>query len=384
MLRKIKKIIRKILVDILVREILRVYSIAEAFFIFHAIKCTTNNKSVLLIEPNDTHAEILPGFSKYFLELGYSVHVVFRHKMKSEHPFSRIRDKNLFLYGCTYFSTHRIYEYADKRFELVVITTSVVYAEQIYDFLAQHKNLYNTKLGTVAVMHNKNCINSSAMCNMIKESRIISLRDFENTPKTYSIAPIHFGNISQHYKNKKTIFIIVGAIEKNRRDYDLLFSAIRKLIKSGIHNFSVVLAGKNYSLRIPNDISSNIIITGRVNFPILYAHIEKSDFIIPLLNSKINDHVEYITSQVSGSRQIIFGFHKPCIIESTFMKTFDITNKESIEYFDENLYLAMQRAINMTNADYNRMVKKLEMCALHLYTRSKMNLKALLNNISAA
>ena len=44
--------------------------------------------SVLLIEPNRYHGEILSGFASYFLELGYHVDVLVLHEIYRLKPFA--------------------------------------------------------------------------------------------------------------------------------------------------------------------------------------------------------------------------------------------------------------------------------------------------------
>lgn len=71
-----------------VRQFLQRYSV----FTFTSFRRFLNKKvlphSVLLIEPNRYHGEILSGFASYFLKLGYQVDVLIPRELYKLKPFS--------------------------------------------------------------------------------------------------------------------------------------------------------------------------------------------------------------------------------------------------------------------------------------------------------
>ena len=54
-------------------------------------------KSVLLIEPNGCHGEVLPGMAKYFMDLGYKVSVVLSAENFAQKPFAECRELRYFV-----------------------------------------------------------------------------------------------------------------------------------------------------------------------------------------------------------------------------------------------------------------------------------------------
>ena len=53
-------------------------------------------KSVLLIEANICHGEVLPGMAKYFMDLGYKVSVVLSAENFAQKPFCRMPEIKVF------------------------------------------------------------------------------------------------------------------------------------------------------------------------------------------------------------------------------------------------------------------------------------------------
>ena len=53
--------------------------------------------SVLLIEPNDVHGEVIPGYVKYLLDLGYNVDVI--HYQVCQNPLCRLSDSRIRIFN---------------------------------------------------------------------------------------------------------------------------------------------------------------------------------------------------------------------------------------------------------------------------------------------
>ena len=61
-------------------------------FFFHKI----SRHTILIIEPNTYHGEILPGFIKYFEDLGYSVELFLRTQHILDCPFVLLKKSHSF------------------------------------------------------------------------------------------------------------------------------------------------------------------------------------------------------------------------------------------------------------------------------------------------
>ena len=355
----------------------------QAQYILSKIRSSTRPK-VVLLEPNETHAEVLPGFAQYFLQAGYDVHVALRRGMAGELPFCRmVEDENLHLYACGRFCTHFLFDLLDNDTDLVILATSLEYAPQKHDFLEKHKDLHRTKCGTVVVLHDIEDYSSPAMQHLLACRRIITLGRFSALQRSFPVVPLYFGPVAKHKMDDRKHFIVVGASEKNRRDYPLLFRAGRSLLRSGKRNFLVTLAGINYGLYVPDELKEHIVIYGRLSFPALYDLLEKSDFIIPLLNEFNADHLSYITRRVSGTRQLMFGFAKPCLINAAFAEAFSIDAEHSLFYEKNGLSCAMKLAISMEMEEYDQRVNALLSRSASIYAESTEAVGALLNHVGA-
>ena len=59
-------------------------------------KTPVRKNSVLIVEPNPYHAEILPGFVRYFQDLNYNVDIILRHENFCDSSFAEYKDINVF------------------------------------------------------------------------------------------------------------------------------------------------------------------------------------------------------------------------------------------------------------------------------------------------
>jgi len=338
-------------------------------------------KNVVFIEPNETHAEVLPGFAYYFLLLGYSVHVLMRRKCFEENPFVNMNNERLHIYKSGYRAAHIIYEKVGPEIDLVVITTSSVYADPVYDFLGTHPRLKKAKFGTVAVLHHIREFNSKSMGTLVQQSRIITLQAFPGFKNGCPLAPIYFGKVEKHQKNPVTKFVVVGGVEKSRRDYDLLFEAVDRLLAEGVENFSVTVIGLRYDFTIPERFQGFISAAGRVDFKKLYDYLNESDFILPLLNTNNHLHHEYGQVQTSGARQLSFGFLTPCVIENHFARRFGFSEFSAITYDNSVFPEALRKAIALNDREYDSLVENIAGQAEKIHGESLQNLKNMLERL---
>jgi len=359
----------------------KVIAFFESKIIYTRLKNNIGEKNVVFIEPNVTHAEILPGFAHYFLLLGYNVHVIMRRKCANEDPFVNMDAENLHIYKSSYQATHLLYRCIENGFDLIVLMSSLVYAAPPYDFLQNHKYLYKTKLGTIAVLHNINEFTSVSMKILIQQSRIITLQPFSNFRNGYSVAPIYFTNVETHKKNSTTQFVVIGNFEESRRDYELLFEHIDMLLAMEIKNFSVTLIGEASNFKKLKKIYRFLHILGRLNFKDMYDQLKNSDFIIPLLNSNNQLHLKYGLIKTSGSRQLSLGFLTPCIIEKHFADCFGFTTSSAIVYEKPEFLNSLHKAIVMSSKEYNYYIENLKLQSEKIHNESLQNIKKLLKGL---
>lgn len=123
----------------------------------------------------------------------------------------------------------------------------------------------------------------------------------------------YFKNNQNNISNKNIItsFISIGELAKHRRNSSLLTNAIKELDSQGVSNFKITIIGKGELESIPLEIRHYFNILGRVDYQTMFSELEKSDFILPLLDPNIESHKRYINS---GTTTIIFvfNFNKSC------------------------------------------------------------------------
>ena len=92
---------------------------------FEVIFKNLRKNSVLVVEPNGCHYEVVPGFAKYFSDLGYHVDILVRDR--HELDFLNESDKDIRIYSLgenfgVFLADERL-----RRYEHLVFTSSVKY-----------------------------------------------------------------------------------------------------------------------------------------------------------------------------------------------------------------------------------------------------------------
>lgn len=332
-------------------------------------------KSVLIIEPNKCHSEILPGYAKYFLDLDYHVHIVLCTQLKKEKPFVRMNMKKTRIFSCSHGSMNVLINLNKlTRYQNILLTTTAYY--ELRDKNNYHVSTLSKykKLGKypslIVVEHDLKDISRFNEDDLLKSNKLVTLGKFK---KGIFINPHYFGKVSITPKNHKIRFICVGAIIPSRRNYSKLMDAVERLAANK-QNFEVVIIGLGKIEDIPSHIRPYFILRGRLKFSEMYHEMESADFYLPLLDQDNSEHERYITSAVTGAAQLIYGFSKPCVIHKKFAGFYRIDTSISIVY-EKDLYDALCAAISLNQEQYSEMQKGLVKIACDIYSESLDNLK---------
>ena len=163
-------------------------------------------------------------------------------------------------------------------------------------------------------------------------------------------------------------------MQEHRRNNSTILNAAEKLVDRGIKNFRIIVIGKGNLRGVSKALEKHVELRGALPFSDMFDTIEEADFFLTAY--ELPKHSRYITSGTSGSFQLIYGFLKPCIINSDFaeINKFDPSNsiiyKTSDEYAD-----AMERAIKMGIKDYSKMRDALSDTVLQINAESLSNLR---------
>lgn len=358
------------------------------FFFFYKLKANTicknnylhfliekNKKEILIIEKYNMHGECLPGFIKYFIDIGYNnIDILINENLLKLNPLniSLINNKiNIFAYSLTTI---------ENFIELGVCDYYKICFFNSFGYDKKQELNKNFKFKKLTVIHNLNFINKKNENNY----NIIVLKNFYKNNSFYEINPHYFGEYKFHNKSKKiTNFITVGNIENFRKNYNILFNNVKELIKNNIFNFHVTIIGRILEKSIKNivinkNLSNYITLTGRIPYDEMFQKISQADFFLPLLDSK--KHIKYLKEKTSGSFQLVYGFNIPMVIEKIFAEKYGFDNKNSVIYFSEkNFFYKLNDSINMKNEEYQKLKYNLKIKAKEIEKNSLENLKILLN-----
>lgn len=351
------------------------------------IKSLTNNKPIikentfLLWEPcSKSHSEVLPGFAKYLLDLGYEVSVLTTQKNIKEGLFSKFQNDKLFINNLSQRKIRKYIKNNDLSNVKGVLTTTAgklcdsIHYNNMYS--AFNKNADKKKL--FFVEHEiKPSVDEGTWNN-----KLITLRkmNYKNADSVV-VNPHYFGEIKQTKKNEDfTNFITIGALRAKRKNSNIIIDAVEKLHNKGIENFKVTIVGKGTLKDLPSHLRKYFDIKGHLGFKKMYEEIEKSDFILTAYDDKNVSHQRYNTTGTSGTFQLVYGFLKPCIIVESFAQINDFTLDNSIFYKNiEDYKNALEKAIKLSSSDYKKMQDNLKQTVDKIYKNSLNNLKELIN-----
>ncbi len=328
-----------------------------------------------------SHSEVIPGYAKYLIELGYHVSVLLNPDRYKENLFARFKDKNISYNKMT---KQEILDFF-KRDSLenvkgVLVTTAGKLCNNIdiddcYKTFNQNVDL--SKL--FFVFHNaKFAVDAGTW-----RKNLITLRklNYKNASSVI-INPHYFGEVKYTPKNEDVVnFVTVGAIQDKKKNNDLIINAVKELHLKGYRNFKVTVIGKGHLRKLPKELQQYFDIKGRLPFDKMYDELERGDFLLTSYSVNEPNHIFYNTSGTSGTFQLVYGFAKPCVIIESFgpMNGFDSSN--SILYkADENFAEALIKGIEMSSDEYQKMQNNLKNYATKLYEESRNNFKNLIAN----
>ena len=347
--------------------------------LFCCKKPIIKENTFLIWEPcSHSHAEIVPGFTKYLLDLGYHVSILINPKRYKEGLFCRFDDQNI---SYNKLSKKQIYKYFKRdsleNVEGVLITT----IGKLYDGknLSQAYDFFDKQVNKHKLFFVEHEIDSYINNNSKPRKDIITLRtmDYKNAI-TVPVNPHYFGNVKLTDKNELTKFITIGALSEKRKSTKLLTNAAKELLAKGITNFKITVIGKGNIKDLPPQLQVFFEIKGRLDFDKMYDEIENADFILSTYEDN-PEHRKYITSKTSGTFQLVYGFLKPIIIREDFAPINGFNSINAILYSQDSQYSdAMIKAINMSAGEYKQIQQNLEDYTSQLYLNSKNNLQRLI------
>lgn len=342
---------------------------------------------VLLFEINSCHGEVIPGYVKYFYDLGYTVDVLMNETLGDLQPLSRVPAGYIHdIYSCNIRTVKSIlkseqiskYEYVCATSNVIYTTRNVKHCPCLAEFIPD-MNIRQDRL--CVVQHHLDRLDPHVM-NKYKTIILAGMPSVSEQNKIAVANPHYFGAVKITPKNSLTNFVIVGSIENHRRNYDLLVGSVKELVNNGMDHFKVTVIGWRGKLpALSKTIKKHFDLKGSIDYPAMYNELEKADFFLPMLDPDNKEHDKYLSTTTSGSFQLIYGFAIPCLLAKKFTKLHGFNSDNCLVYEkNPDLVKMMTAAIHMTREEYGEKQKKLSKYANNLYEDSLNNLKNILNS----
>lgn len=334
-------------------------------------------KSVLIIEPNPHyHSECLAGYIHYFQDLGYHVDVVLSNENLALNPLCRMSSKGVKVFA---FSGVEIYfkiaknKHLLKKYDRVLIATFYILNNQLIN------NVIHDRSKVLSILHSTTYETEYPIYNGTTSNRF--LLSYFKTNKFPTLNPHYFGKVTVTPKNMDVVeFVSIGRIQKDVRNYQMLISAVERLVNTGIKNFKISIIGWSGTLDIDEHLKTYFDMKGKLSFPQMFNVIEHADYILSLLDDKNSEHLKYTTERATGNNQLALGFKKPLVINEVYASAYRYTDKSAVIYKDSDLYKAMKKAIALSPSQYVEMQDKISELADEIYDLSLSNLKKAMKN----
>lgn len=334
----------------------------------------------LLWEPcTHSHAEVVPGFARYLLDLGYRVCVCMTPARYDEGLFSRFEHPGLQLCRMSQSALRRHFRARGMGNAAGMLITTARKISGAGDY-AMEERIFSGRTSGQPLLLVEHDVREPMDLGVLSP-RIITLREVHyRQARATVVNPHYFGDVNGPARPGPLVrFITIGALRGRRRNAGLLVEAMDELIGTGVRDFIVTVIGRGSLRGIPPRLRPHLEVLGRVDFRTLYEQMEQADFFLPLLDPLNPAHERYVTTGTSGSFQLILGFRKPCLIARRFAQANGLDAGNAVIYEDNSgLADAMDRAVKMTPASRRGMQQSLAHLADSLYQRSRENLRQLI------
>lgn len=336
-------------------------------------------ETFVLWEPcSKSHGEIVPGYTRYLLDLGFEVLVLMTPDRLNEGLFSRFDPAGVRHGHLTQRQIRRFMQRPELSVAAGVLITTA-------------GKLPNTPEGRVDLDRVFGPVRPKPILLVehdarpridagVWDPRHITLRRLlYKGAQSIVVNPHDFGRVEVTPKSEgKTILTMVGAVRSKRGNLPLVHEAAMSLLKRGITAFEIRVIGKPGSEPVPEALRPHIKILGRLSFDALYTEIEAADFLLTSFQKDNPDHEFYRTGGTSGAFQLAFGFTKPIIVQDEFARLngFNLTNA-LIYDADAELAEAMARAVAMDGGTYAALQAGMDAAATAIYEQSLAHLRDL-------
>lgn len=331
--------------------------------------CKVREKSVVIFEPNHYHHECLPGYTKYFTDLGYNVDTLIKGGNENSMAFFEPQDNlRIFTYDSLDHvkASSKILKERFNKYDYILIHTTDPDKKDLYTKLG----VYDTEK-SLFIAHDIDFLKNMGMQKYFDENRVLTLGNFKDG---LQVNPHYFGEFKQKTKNEKTRFFITST---SGRKYENLVNAAETLKKEG-EKFEIIVVGRSTDFtekNIPEKLKENFIFKHGLPYKEMYKEVQNSDYIIIPLDPENESDNAFKNLRMTGSAQLAYGFLKPIIINKEFAGNYRASEKTGFIYENTNFTDIMRQAIKLDAKEYKIKQNNLKTVAKEIYQVSLENLK---------
>lgn len=351
----------------------------RSYRVFKRLKVA--EKTVLMVEPNTFHAEILPGFVNYFTQSGYKTILLCRRVNAESGVFCRVPESQRpMLLPMNPGTMKRCLKTGwAQRFELLFLTSSYLsefngFFGLFFDYLGFDPQ---PKSRVFMIEHHFSSIKKYLESRRFYPDQIFLLSRLENNFwPVRMLNPHYFGEIKSQLEHTEiVVFITIGTVTERNRNFGELMSAVGYLENIGVKNFVIKVVGRGADAKMLKNASQHIELLGYLDFPSMFEQVEKAHFFLPLLDPSYEGHRRYLNGETTGTRQLILGFSKVPIIHELFAASYRFNAENSIVYGESGLGKAMAQGILMQSDEYQKHIEALSRLQKDVFEESMKSLQ---------
>lgn len=361
--------------EILCKKISKKKKNNQKAMILTFIKSKIKSNSILIAEYQNYHLECLPGYTKYFTELGFNVDImILPHQKESMEKFQPKNKIRIFEFrNKREILKHiKLYKKKLKEYKFVFLETLELINIDFYKKIG-----YLNNLNSLFVIHHIDRLYKYGINNSISKNEIFSLIDYGIIPY---LNPNYFGEFNLTFeKNQKITFFTTSSMARN---YTHFLYAVNFLHEKSV-DFIINIVGRSGKFKeknVPKKLKKYIRFYYNAKYQKLYEIVQKSDFIILNLYPEQKFDNLYRTHRATGNSQLSYGFYKPVLIEENFAKPYKFSNENAIFFKGNDLASAMFKATKISDEEYKNMSMNIKNLRDSIFNESLNNLKNVLKN----
>ena len=341
----------------------------------------------LFVEPNEFHAETIPGFVSLLNAVGLRVTVIHRPTSPVAEALCRLPDaQQPMMFPLTLRAMRRFLRSdVTKQYDFLLFGSGTVaqkfgYYGGVFDYFGL---IPNGRSGHAVIEHSSQTLLTRG--DRLQSDRVAALREMQLSSVRFPmLAPVDFGVVSPAALSEPVIFAVVGRLEASMRDVAGLFEAVRELMRTGGTMFRIDLIGGATLLDVPEDIRPMFRALGRLSFPRMYDALDQAHYLLPLLDSGTEAHRRYLRHNSTGTRQLCLGFETPMVMDRKFAAAYEFNKATAVSHSPGRLVDGLATARGLAPDDYRGMQVGLRAMKAGITTASVANLQRILGNRAPA